>query len=282
MGADQVSTETNTITKWFDSPEAYLEYLRDMPSALYQPNAGSWGGGDWDQVINKLITGDTTCLAQAQKIIDQMQDQQIFSTSMLALKNDVVGFIPNVGNALMGVPDDMYNIAYNEDESITSPIRIFVETTVSAGVGHKELVNRGVAILAFVLAMNVIRPIEIYAVSAGRASKNTIIVTKIISAPMDLARATWMLTSEGYARMIAFAAMCKACDQDHYSYIGWNWNSSPTEKDYITKMRLELDCQPTDILMAGGYLFDKLMLNDPIAWVKQMIEKHNFNQSLAA
>ena len=32
--------------------------------------------------------------------------------------------------------------------------------------------------------------------------------------------------------------------------------------------------EPDDIFICGGYLLDKVMLNNPVQWVKDMVTKH--------
>ena len=60
--------------------------------------------------------------------------------------------------------------------------------------------------------------------------------------------------------------------------IPWGWNLSPGNVNYTVSLRDMLGCEPQDILIEGGFLHDKLMLNDPIAWVKLMLEKHTNKQ----
>lgn len=263
----------NTVI-WFDSPEDYVQYLRAIPSQYIDKENPDFSGGTFEQCVNKLTNGDLTGLEQAQKIIDQMQDQQVFSLLTPTLKSDVVGFMPNVGNALMGAPDDMYNISFSENESITSPIRVFVETTVSAALTHQELINRGVACLALVLAFSMVRPVELYTASFGEIRRDSTehgAIVRIPTNPIDLNRAVFMLTAPGFCRQLMFTTVYFQGNCLHRSSI-----------PFATDCRDICKCEPNDILIKGGYLSDNLMLNDPIAWVKQMIEKHNINRQEAA
>ena len=260
----------NTVV-WFDGPENYAGYLKDIPARFHDNFSSSFAGGTFDQALNKLIHGDTHGLAKAQSIIDQMQDQQIFSLMSQSIVSDVVGFMPNVPNALMGAPKDMYNIAQVEDETLVSPIKVFVETTVSGGLTHDELINRGVAIIAFVLAMNMVRPVELYVASFGRTESSTEngAIVRIPTSPIDLDRAVYMLAGVGYCRQLMFTTVCYQS----------NWPDSHGIP-FARNCRDICKCEPHDVLIEGGHLNDKLMLRDPIAWVKQMIEKHNTRENV--
>lgn len=258
----------NTVI-WFDSPEHYAEYLNAIPRQ-YTEHTTVASLGNYEQCLNKLIQGDRTGLDKAQAIIDKMGDQQIFSLMTPTLVSDVVGFVPNVGNALMGVPQDMYNIEYIEEESVTSPIRVFVETTVSAALSVDELVNRGVACLALTLALSMVRPVELYAASFGVGygrgdwdSPPNGAIVRIPTTPIDLDRAVYMLCNPGYARMLAFAAMRYQANWPRHSGIPFPRNCRDICK-----------CEPQDILIQGGHIEDTLMLKDPIKWVKNMIAQH--------
>lgn len=258
----------NTVI-WFDSPEHYAEYLRTIPAEYIDHYRPHFAGGTFKQALDKLVNGDRSSLAEAQKIIDQMGEQQVFSLMSPTLVSDVVGFIPNVGNALIGAPDDMYNIKYEESESIVSPIRIFVETTVSAALTHQELINRGVACLALVLAFSMVRPVELYTASFGRIDSGIErgAIVRIPTTPIDLDRAVYMLAGIGFCRQLMFTTVNY---QANYTYS----HGIP----FATDCRDICKCEDHDILIKGGHLSDNLMLNDPIKWVKQMIEKHNINR----
>ena len=146
----------------FNSPEEYREYLLTIPKALHcrDNDSSGWAGGSWEHVIDKLWHGDTKCLAQAEKIIDQMKDANVFTQNLPVLESAVVGYVPNVVASIAGLPKSMYRYDDSDLESTTTPLTIYIETTVSGGVGLKEMTARGVCALAFALAMSAIRPVD--------------------------------------------------------------------------------------------------------------------------
>lgn len=255
-----------------------MDYLLGVPAhpTMRDIDYGFYGE-NWNSCLNSLIRGNTKNLAKAEKLIQEMQDANIFTENLPIMQHSMVGAVPNIPAAIIGHPKSMFMRKASEMENTSTPLTIYVETTVSAGVTTNELVNRGIACLAFVLAMSAIRPIELIAVSAGLpGGQTTIIDVKIPTNPIDLARATWMLTSNDYARRINFVGFCDM--SGHITYeprIGWAWQSTPTSPTYQTNMRRILNMSDKDVLIAGGHLHDKLMLTDPITWVKDMIAKHN-------
>jgi len=93
---------------------------------------------------------------------------------------------------------------------------------------------------------------------------------------MDVSRAVYMLTDASYNRRLHHAASSKQCNSPNVG--GWPFHSIPGQASYEKGIRELLSMQPDDVYLPGGYLTDKLMLNNPVAWVQQMIEKHNVTQ----
>jgi hypothetical protein len=264
----------------FDSPEEYHSWLSTIPSHIAHRYADSWSGGSFESNMDKLAHGDMSVVDEANAIIDQLKDAQVFTVGIPVMRSSVVGFIPNVPAAIIGHPKDMWRRDIEDNTNLNAPLTIYTEVVVSGGVEHEELMRRGVAVLAFVLAMQAIRPVELYTINmlgGGRACYGT--VTKIETKPLDLARAAYMLTSTGYARALAFSSAYAMSNQVHGDCSGqWPWGSNPQNREYEPAMREMLGMQPEDIFLCGAFLYDKLALTDPVAWVKQMIEKHNVTQ----
>ena len=272
------NTKEQTNFTVFGSPEEYLHYINGVNSIYIWHPDPSFFGRSLPEAKKALAQGDTTYLARAQAIIDKMVDAQIFYTGKLELVNDFVGFLPNIPAALAGQPQDMYNIQETENQNITTPLNIYIETLVSEGVSHEKLIARGVAVLAFCLAMNNIRPVELYTICIGKPQnskhKSGGIVCRVPSKPIDLERATFMLCDPAYYRQLAFIAMGDHVKSNN-THIQWPWDNPPTAPDHEPRMRELLDMQPEDVFMPGGYLFDQLMLDNPVQWVRNMIQKHS-------
>lgn len=273
----------STTFKHFESPEEYAAYLRAIPSRFHHNGNYSFSGETLEQGCTTLEQGDTSRLAEAQAILDKLDLAHLFSNNIPVLEPCVAGFIPNVPAAIAGHPQSMFQRGFIESPSILAPLTVYVETAVSAGVTQQQLIARGVATLAFVLAMELVRPVDLYAVSLWSHDHNNGIhgsIVKIASRPMDLGRAVWMLTAPTYARRLAFSAVNfgAGADASRLCSKPWIFDSDPTHKNYLPKIRELLALQPEDVFMKGGYLFDKLMLTDPVAWVTKMIAEHSGKQ----
>lgn len=268
---------SNTNVKWFESPEAYAFWLSSIPSHLHSDSGWGFAGASVREGCDKLIQGDTSRLAQAQEIISKFDVSDIVSHHISILSPSVVGYIPNVPAIIAGQPETMLNRSFVESPNVQAPLTVYVETTVSSGVSQTELINRGVAILAFVLAMEVIRPVDLYIALPHSHSKKPGVycpVIKIASRPMDLGRAVWMLTDPCFARRLFHTAINELSGAGRRCGVGpWCWGS-PFSSGYETKFRALLDMKPDDVLIKGGHIYDRLMLDNPIAWVQSMVDKH--------
>jgi hypothetical protein len=266
------------LFKRFESPEEYADYIEgNGETYATQTYDDDWAGCSRDKAIATLRNGDTKMLERAQAILDKVDLSHLQSVGMPILAPCVAGFVPNVPAAIIGHPEAMFKRTMVDNPSVSAPLTVYVDTTVSAGVSVNSLISRGVAILAFILAAETIRPVDLYCVSLGSSPSNMRqavgAVCKVQSRPMDLARAVWMLTDPGYSRRCRteaqYAQHGKRNDPGN-----WLFNIAPTSPQYESTVREVIGCEPTDVFMKGGYLFDQLMLSDPVAWVQKMLDQH--------
>lgn len=271
----------------FESPEEFADFAGTDP-IVETMGSDPWGGASIASGVKSLKEGDTTNLDAARAILDQIDTSGLVSEFMPTLQVSVVGAFPSIPAYLAGSPEQMMHIDYEEMPSPTSPLNVYVETSVSEGVNLDQLLKRGVAVLAFVLAMEAIRPVNLYVACpmSPRGEKKYIVscpIVKVASRPMDLGRAVFMLTSVTFARRMMFSAMYKIAGYKRYTgRIDWMNESGPTAKDYELRFRKLVGMQPTDVFLKGGHLFDELMLRNPVQWVKNMIEKHRHEQYVGA
>lgn len=286
-----INTQSDWFVRWHNSPADYAEYLRAIP-AQYRYNShdrGSWSGGSFEKNICKLENGDTTNLAAAEQIVSNMQDQLVFARGQHIVAPYVVGFMPHIPNTIAGHPYSMMRRERIDSPSNTSPIRIFVEVIVSAGLNSKQIINRGVACCALAMALSMTRPIELYAVATGMPCSRAIrhkfasgAVVRIDTNPIDLSRAVYMLTDNGFCRRLAFTAMFNEIKENFGSdSIAWPFDKYPSDHiSYSQLMRAKLNLEPDDIFVMGGYVHDKALHDNPVAWVKARIaETETLSQS---
>lgn len=278
---------------WHDSPEEYADFLSNpVVKHSYQDGKNDdWAGLSYKPALEKLRFGDDSRAILAEKIFQDVIESDIVTIGRPEILPSLVGSIPNVPAVIAGMPNNMLVRATSDAYSASAPIRIFIDTGISAGVEVPQLIKRGVAALAFTLVMKKIRPIELYSLIAylpvpfsngmnsAYNSKYTaaINLVRIETNPIDLARSTWMLTDPAYARRLAFPTSVYILNDimklppDAYTSILWGFDSYPMSEHYIAQIRDALDLKPQDIFIKGGALDDKLMLDNPVAWINKMV-----------
>ena len=81
------------------------------------------------------------------------------------------------------------------------------------------------------------------------------------------------MTSPEFSRMLSFACENTLLGIDYDPGVSWPFEINPKDARYEPMMRNIFDLTPQDIYLKGGFLFDELMLKDPVNWVKSMIHK---------
>lgn len=278
----QYNPERDTLLR-FDSPEEYLMWHKETPREYINWSHRNWreyedfcGCLSFHQALHKLENGDLTCANAAKKIIDQMSDQEVFNSGHIVTQPDIVGFMPLVPAVIAGLPYNMLTRKASHIESTLTPISIYYATSVSGAVSTQQIMNRGVAAIALTMALSVIRPVELYAVygnDISSARKANGLCIKIASKPFDLSRAAWILTSPAFPRRLGFTATARMNNFIGNTSVPWAWDLHPRNDGYSAAWRDMLGCEDTDIFITGGHINDTLMQDNPVAWVKLMIEE---------
>lgn len=271
----------------FESPEEYADFFGAASQSTTRSYGSSWAGGTLGYGLNVLRSGSLNNLEAAQSIMDKIDLTEFMASITTTLQEAMVGFIPSAPAYIAGHPQAMLMREYHETPNLTSPLKVYVETTISGGCSHEQILSRGVAILAFVLAMEVVRPVDLYTVSLlGTGAFGAI--CKVASRPMDLGRAVFMLTDPVFARQIAFTG-AERLSNDATATMGgrmtrysgsWPVMSTPMSgEQYETRMRKICGATGEDIFLKGGHVFDSVMMNNPVQWVQDLV-KANSKQNL--
>jgi hypothetical protein len=175
---------------------------------------------------------------------------------------------------LAGMP---MNMRHREpDESDVSPIKIYLEPVVSAGVDETELLRRGAAIAALAQRMSEERPTELHVAAAlGGGQAGAIIYDiRLDTCPINLAQAVAVFATPQFARKFSFNLADAIAGTNRCFNGGWGFAHPDASRSRERSLRKALDCQPQDIVLVGGYLDDaKLMRENPVEWVNRQLEK---------
>jgi hypothetical protein len=270
----------------FDSPAALHAAYKGLSAEHGRDGASyrSWMGGTMDEAAAKLLTGDDKLVPEAEKMLEQVGSHA--HTTRPEWRPSVYGAYPVVPDALAGYPESMRHV--ENVGSDLAPIRLYVCTTSSAGVGHEDLTKRGIACLALAMALAAIRPVELFTITqldgGGKATRDDhedagafICVTRINSQPLDLSTACHLLTSVGVDRGITHAL-----GYDGHGYKGgWAWGIAPNTQLSRERTRQVLDMTERDVLVAGCFITDECVQN-PIGFVQRELKEFAQRNSIDA
>lgn len=244
----------------FDGPS---ELASMGANEFWRERGGRWYGGTGAQARAWARNGKPDEVAASDALMTALEAQaELIVTRSHSIISDVAGMVPNVPAFLAGQPLAMRR--RQRDHSERAPVAVIVDTTISAGVSHETLQKRGAAILAFVRLLSARRAVELYAgVGVGTDSYRggaAYVMTRIDTAPLDLARAAFMLCHTSATRLLGYGAA---------KGFNGHWPYGRDALNVVAWREVAAQAFPhcTDIVAVPGlHLFDPL-LRDPTAWI---------------
>lgn len=228
----------------------------------------SWYNNEDEATTLRLtLTGDTTLVPKAEEVLLQLETT--IETTRKAWDRSPAGAFCSVPDVLAGLPTPMRRLVSTSSE--VAPITIFADTGSSAGVGADTLRQRGIVILALVLALTRIRPVELYQLDVGSGIKDgeTVEVAKINTTPLDLATACYVLTSAGFARRLVYQLEESINGASGQWPMGFNY-SNPT--NYYTTLKPKLVADASRCLIIPAARLNDDLLSNPVLWINTQIK----------
>lgn len=209
----------------------------------------------------KATLGDSSLVAEAEKLLETFSLDA--HTTRTKRENWLFGAVPNVPAYLSGSPYSMRRkVRYQDD---TAPLTICASLSTSAGISAELLMKRGTAILALVMRLAEMRPIQLRLFhEAGTGGRiNLFQVFDVQTQPLALASACHALTSANYQRGIALALQ-SLCGMPSYGPWPGNRHDSKAYREY-----LQLSAE--DLLIMGAHISE---FNNPHEWLKKQLAKY--------
>lgn len=242
-----------------------------MPEAAHMPGSFTGGRFTYQAAIDAVATGDNAGVEASDTFLRQLEEAMphAFATGWQNIDGPT-GSFPNVPAMLQGHPYHMRQRVRVSKE--TTPLTVYADLTISAGVSSADLRKRGSAILALVRALASRRPVELYAVSgAGTGSTCMYVLCKIDTAPLDLSRAAHVLTSPAVYRGITFAILQKAHRDGSMANRGWggSWAYGDTTlyRETSRARLMAITGAEEGLYISAAHLHDPL-ISTPLEWLR--------------
>jgi hypothetical protein len=258
-----------------------FESMTECASVFTDCDEGGWELGDLKkaEALRRMKNGDLSQVEKAQKLIDSFQNALELERASWEL--GVAGAFPCVPEYLAGAPESMWHIEHEADDR--TPLKMVVNTTMSGGIGHAQILARGVALLALAMRLAERRPVELFALVAGGSHSRAKdaaqgVLVRIGTAPLDLANACWLLTSTAYTRAFCYKAIRPL------GFSGsWPWDMPPDSGNHQSKeaaaMRCALGLSERDLYIGGACLGNP-DVDNPVEFVKAKLAQ--YEQTAAA
>lgn len=252
--------------------------LTDLPgfadvadqSGSYHKNRvhGDWyGDKDHATAVDQVRNGDLSGVEASEELLAQLETQQ-FVTPVWRNRLDVVGGSPCVPAYLAGHPMNM-----RRRERVATqqgPLAIIVSLTLSGGIDTATMRKRGATLLALVRLLSASRPVELWtAVCLGGPKHGTHVLTRLETAPLDLARAAHMLTCPAVTRGLGYG-ICQTMKE------GGNWPHANFDRYQATARELYIGAIGTasEVLYVGAAHASDPLVRKPVAWIKETLTQY--------
>ena len=218
---------------------------------------------EYRAALHKMQHGDMSLVPAADAYLREME-AHVFVSRAYRTIDDVVGSFPNVPNVLAGVPCAMRRRVRVAKE--TAPLVVITEQAPSGSITSEQMARRGAAVLALVQLLANKRPVELWGtVTLGDTNQFNSILYRIETAPLDLARAAFMLCDDDVTRVVGYQLI-----QQRFSETagGFAYGAEHLERKYAAQaFGRAIDASAQVLYVSFMHSTDKA-LNNPIAWIK--------------
>lgn len=254
-----------SVVKHFQTSADFLGWLPQRACAAVENSSLDWRGGEtYEDSRRLLIKGDTSNVAHASLLLDQLLDS--VEVPVQLWQQSVAGYIPCVPAVLAGHPEAFLRPI--DEESDSSPIRVYASVGCSAGISAADLTKRGIAILALVIKLQAIRPVELWVTDDSGGSNYALFsCLRIETSPLDLSTAAYVLTSAGF-----FRNLCFEFNYAHGWSGAWAWGLDPRNPESQRKTRALLGLGDNDLWIPGAYFSDPL-IQKPVEWINEQLQQ---------
>lgn len=225
----------------------------------------SWTGVTYEKFIRCIATGDEELVAESEQFLSEIEDLVPVSQGWRNY-DDVVGAIPNVPAFLAGHPQCMRRRQRTMKES--APIAIYMDLTSSGGISARDVMRRGVALLALTRLLVEHRSVDLWVGSSlggGRNGGSGTVAWHIDTRPLDLARAAFHIGCTGMSRGFGYGL----CNEVLGTGGTWPFNNY-TYHCRTAKARVEAILDQ-EVLYIPPIMLDDELTRDPVGWVRRTL-----------
>lgn len=235
-----------------------------LASKGMESDSDAWRGGlTATEAVRRSHSGDMARVAPSDALLSRFE-RFGFASPRRAWVNDVTGALPDVQAYLAGHPLAMRRRVKIDDTA--APLAVVVDLSSSQSVKASDLEKRGAAILALVRILSARRPVELWAGCAldSRDGGASVCLARIDTAPLDLARAAFVLVGAAFPRHICYG-LGKGLDGFTG---GWPYHSHTISRTMLRDMLAPAFPHVSDMLCVPAAHSDDQIHKNPEAWIE--------------
>lgn len=254
-----MSTPKSTLVQFASLREFWTACPEKAPAGWGMNEVEEWSGNQtYTEARANLWKGFPDAVKRSDKLLAKIEAEGI-ELRQESWDTDLIGYFPCVPAFVSGDPDCMFTPI--DECSQTAPMRVYASVCLSAGFESDDLEKRGVAILALVRKLSLIRPVELY-LYADQAGKQPVI--RMETCPLDLITASYALSNAGFLRKLCFGWGYTGNGFDGGWAYGWGGGTADAA-------RKALGADPTDLVIPGSHYSNADLLKDPVKWVNDHV-----------
>ena len=225
-----------------------------------------WCGGTFERLRHCAQHGDESAVTESERFLSEIEDQVPMSLGWRNV-DDVVGAIPNVPAFLAGHPQCMRRRERATKD--TAPLTIFIDLTSGAEIDSRKVARRGIAALALVRQLVEHRAVTLWAgVAQDVGSGSGTVAWRIETAPMDLARAAYLVASPNVARRFGYGL------NSAVNRAGGGWPFRDSRLGARTAQQRLERLLGGEVLHVAPLHNNDPMADRPVEWLKGVMHKY--------
>lgn len=253
----------------FDSVEDFARQAATCGGS--DDSARSWTANiSYSQAVDYAIRGNTDYVKHAEELIDKLDFEMPETKQFKTIRSPFGGRVC-FSDWQQGSPDPMRRKVKRASDM--GELKIIVSTTSSAGVPFKDMETRGAAILALLLKLQQVRPIQLYLLTEldGSGGWHHQMI-RVESQPLALGVAAFALCNVGFARHLTYE-FARVKDGSHGAWpAGYEYGNS-SSRTYENLVRERCQLRPEDFYIKSVYHGD-LVIRNSVQWLADHVKKY--------
>lgn len=251
--------------------------LVDLPGLcdLARKHPTSHRDNTYKTLADRIEAGDDLAAAEIEKITSKIESHLLMTTGS-AVRDDVMGAVPNVPAFLTGSPLCMRT--RHNAKTGRGPISLFLETTTSSGFSGRERITRIAAMVSLARALSIHRPLNLwFNVTWGGLGRLTQTSIQIETNPIDVSRIAALcanietVNSLGSQDSHRIAAAHIAQTGRYWG--SWAYDVPILERKFAGEILARVISPGSEVAYLPAGLLSADDLTNPEGWVESMLKK---------